>query len=513
MGLRQRRAMGLRQRRAMRLLAALAALALVASACGSRLSGEGLKLAEGATSVRGASAAGSAPSATGQLAAPAPGNAAGAATSAGTGSGYAAPASSGGATSSPGSAVATRASGAAATSSASSASSGVGAPAPAGGNGGATDVGVTANSITIANIASISGVAPGLTQSAQQATEAFAAYVNSQGGIYGRQLKVLPFDDANTTSGNYADAVQACKSAFALVGSASGFDDGSAQAVSQCGIPDIEAEVSTTQAGDTADIYGASPGNAHYWPLGPPNFLKSRYPSAITKAAMLYLNVPATAGQAQREMQAYSSVGFHYIYTAAVSPTEPNYAPYVLQMEQKGVQYVTEYSDVYSAERLVQAMQQQNWQPKVVDWFAEMYTPSFLAQTQPWSNGDLVLMATAAYSEASSNPGMQTFLTWMNRVAPGFTHDIFAIFAWAAGLAFLQAAKAVGPHLTRSALLAQLAKIGTFNGGGVMPPMNFGQKIPSQCFSYFQIEHGAFVRLYPPQPNTYDCTSGGVYHF
>ena len=46
---------------------------------------------------------------------------------------------------------------------------------PAGGNGGATATGVTANSISVGNIASISGVAPGISQSAQQAIEAWAA--------------------------------------------------------------------------------------------------------------------------------------------------------------------------------------------------------------------------------------------------------------------------------------------------------------------------------------------------
>ena len=93
-------------------------------------------------------------------------------------------------------------------------------------NGGATDKGVTANSITVGNITSISGVAPGLTQSAQQATQAWAAYVNSQGGICGRMIKVQTFDDGNDAGQNYAEASQACSSDFAMVGNASGFDDG-----------------------------------------------------------------------------------------------------------------------------------------------------------------------------------------------------------------------------------------------------------------------------------------------
>ncbi len=56
------------------------------------------------------------------------------------------------------------------------------------------------------------------------------------------------------------------------------------------------------------------------------------------------------------------------------------------------------------------------------------------------------MSATAAYEEASANPGLQLIESWMNRVAPGYHQDIFAILAWSAGLAFEQAAKAAGPR-------------------------------------------------------------------
>lgn len=503
-----------RRRRRVELAATLAALSIVASACGSRLTGSALRLAEGANA-----ATGTAIGRSGAVAGNGTGSTLGATGTTGSsgalaaGSGAAVATGSGGG--SPGTAGTTGATGATGATGGGGAGGGAGAATGAttascnaSNNGGATATGVTANQILIGNIASISGVVPGLTQSAQQATEAFAAYVNSQGGICGRMLKVQPFDDQNDAGQNAADATQACSSDFALVGSASGFDNGGASAIQSCGIPDVAAELSTHAMGQVPNAFAASPGNAVYWPTGPAVWLKSQYPSAVTKAAMIYLNVPATQEQAQSEMQAYSSVGFHYIYTAAVSPTEPNYAPYVAAMQNAGVQYVTEYSDDSSAARLVQAMAQAGWHPQVVDLFAEEYSPTFLAEAQGDANGDLVLMATAAYSEASSNPGMQTFLSWMNRVAPGFHHDIFAEFAWSAGLAFLQAAKAVGPDLTRPALIAQLRKIGAWNGGGLQPPLvSFGQKIPSQCFSYFKISGNGFSRVYPPGPNTYDCSA------
>src|SRR5580700_3252092 len=376
--------------------------------------------------------------------------------------------------------------------------------APAGGNGGATATGVTATTITVGNISSISGVAPGLTQSAQQAIEAWAAYVNSTGGICGRQIKVKPFDDGNDSGQNYADASQACSSDFAMVGNASGFDDGSAQAVNACGIPTMAAEVSTEAAGQAADIFGASPGLLHYTQLGPANYIKSLYPNAITHAAMIYLNVPATMDNALHEVAAYESVGFKYVYNTSTTPTNANYAANVQAMQSAGVQYVTEYSDASSAERLLEAMQQANFTPQVVDWFSEEYSPQFAQQTAPESNGNLVLMsATQAYEDASSNPAMQLFLSWLNRVAPGAHHDIFAILAWSAGLAFEQAAKAVGPDLTRAALITKLQGITSWNGDGIQPSVNIGGKIPTNCFAYFKIENGAFDRVYPTAPNTF----------
>lgn len=482
--------------RRVRIGALLVALSLVGTACGSRLTDGALKLAEGGRSASGAAT--SSGSGTGAGSTSGAGATAGSAGGAGTLTG-----SSGSAGGSP--SVASGGGGAA---------SAAGANCNASNNGGATDIGVTANQILVGNITSITGVAPGLTKSAQQATQAVAAYINSQGGICGRMLKVQAFDDGNTSSGNYAAAQQACTSDFAMLGNASGFDDGSASAVGKCGIPDVASEVSTHEAGNVPQIYGASAGNAHYWSTGPAVWLKKTYPNAVTHAAMIYLNVPATQEQAQAEMSTYSGVGFNYIYTAAVSPTEPNYAPYVQNMESKGVQYVTEYSDDNSAARLAQAMQQASFSPQVVDWFSEMYTPAFLSETQGTANGNLVLMATTPYEEANSDPGMQLFMSWMNRVSPGFTHDIFAEFAWSAGLIFYQAAKAVGGHLTRAALLQQLAQIHQLpSGDTVQPPTDFAGHVPSNCFSYFKINSSGsgYTRVYPS--SGVDCSSGTLTHY
>jgi ABC-type branched-subunit amino acid transport system substrate-binding protein len=489
--------------------ATVAALALLASACGSRLTGGQAALAQGsAKSTGGASGTGTGVAlGNGNATTTTVAGTSTATTAAGTSTGSVGTTPAGGTVAPTG--------GTSAVGSTGGASSGPcganGNETPAAGNGGSTAPGVTATSITVGNIASITGVAPGLTQSAQQATEAWAAYVNSQGGICGRQIKVTPYDDQNDSSVSYADTVQACTATFAMVGNASGFDDGSASAANSCQIPIMAGEVSTDAAGGSPYIYGASPGLAHYTATGAAVYLSKIYPNAVKHAAMIYLNVPATKANAEQEVKAYTSVGFNYVYNTSATPTQPNYAANVEAMQSDGVQYVTEYSDASSAERLLQSMEQYNFTPQVVDWFSEEYSPQFAQQTSPSSNGDLVLIsATDAYSDASSSPALQLFLSWMNRVAPGFHQDIFAILAWSAGLAFEAAAKAVGPDLTRAALLNQfktLPALANWTGGGIQPPVNISQKIPSKCFAYVKIENGAFQRVYPTAPDTFDCST------
>ena len=87
------------------------------------------------------------------------------------------------------------------------------------GTGGATDKGVTAGEITIANISDISGPIPGIFQSAQQATKAFVEYFNAtQGSVCGRKLKLVSFDSRTDSGGDQQATSQACEQAFALVG-------------------------------------------------------------------------------------------------------------------------------------------------------------------------------------------------------------------------------------------------------------------------------------------------------
>ncbi|TMK85013.1 MAG: hypothetical protein E6G57_14275 [Actinobacteria bacterium] len=103
-----------------------------------------------------------------------------------------------------------------------------GAASSCGASGGNTDVGVTGNSITLANVSLLTGPVPGLFKGAKDGTQAFFNYQNSLGGVCGRKLQLDARDDqfdANQNKAQYQDAIG---KDFGFVGSFSVVDEGGA---------------------------------------------------------------------------------------------------------------------------------------------------------------------------------------------------------------------------------------------------------------------------------------------
>src|SRR5687768_1615398 len=92
----------------------------------------------------------------------------------------------------------------------------------------AAEDGVTADTIVIANLADLTGPVPGLFKAAQDGMKAFVAYINSQGGVLGRELELETFDTNTNATEHRIATTQACNEAFAIVGSFSVGDNGGA---------------------------------------------------------------------------------------------------------------------------------------------------------------------------------------------------------------------------------------------------------------------------------------------
>ena len=128
--------------------------------------------------------------------------------------------------------------------------------APPGGNGGATDVGITADSITIYNISDVSGAVPGLFEDARFATQAYIKYFNARyGTLYGRKIILKTLDSQLDAGANKSAALELCANGFAGVGSISAFDQGAATTEKDCGVPDIRGLATTDEMKAVPNVY------------------------------------------------------------------------------------------------------------------------------------------------------------------------------------------------------------------------------------------------------------------
>ncbi|MEY2478866.1 MAG: hypothetical protein QOG87_4181 [Actinomycetota bacterium] len=383
------------------------------------------------------------------------------------------------------------------------------AKAPAGGNGGATDVGVTATQITIAVLSDRTGPVPGIFESTIKAVQAWANMINTQGGIFGRKIKVIPIDSKTSTADNRAGALQACAQAFALVGSMSAYDDGGAGPVGQCGIPDIPTTIVNLGRENVRTTYPADPNVSNKSLLVANKWLAEQFPDAPKAGGQLWLNAPVTRYNAEKNMEATGSIGYQYPYKRQVEVVEPNFTPFVVDMKNQGVQYVTMVSDNNSVARLLKAIKSQNWQPKVRQFDTVIYDQKFLQSAGAAAEGVYTFLNAVPLEEASSSKEYQLYIDTLKRSAGGAPDGFFGLYAWSAARLFQQALEKTGPQATRAKIVEYLQGLHSWDGHGLHPAHDIGNKTTANCQVVLQVKGGKFVRVHPA--SGYACDTVPIY--
>jgi ABC-type branched-subunit amino acid transport system substrate-binding protein len=407
--------------------------------------------------------------------------------------------------SSTGSAAASQAGGAAAsggTSSAASAaklgaSSAKANTAPAGGNGGATDIGVTATSITVSNISILTGPVPGLFAGAFNGSDAFFQYQNSQGGVYGRQVKVLPRDDQFDCGQNKTQTEADIPKVFAFVGGFSLYDNCGAQALSaNPGVPDVHNALSI----DAAHL----PSNFSPQPLrtgaatGPFAYFKGKNPGAVSAVGSLVGDVQSAKDSWVGIKATMQSLDYKFVYDELYSPTQTDFTSDIIRMRSAGVKtLVLVAADVKGIARIVQQAKQQNFHPDLTILGASAYDPQLIPLgTADALEGMNIYLPTAMYlgEDRGANKEVDLFLTWLKRTHPGAGADLFTVYGWTSARLFVQALQAAGAKATRPSLIAALKGVTQFDSNGILAPANPAAKGPASCYVIVNIKGGKFVR-------------------
>ncbi|HVT64449.1 MAG TPA: ABC transporter substrate-binding protein [Mycobacteriales bacterium] len=385
--------------------------------------------------------------------------------------------------------------------------SGIGAPAPAGGNGGATDVGVTATQILLGNVADLSGPQPGLFQSAVNGTNAYLAYINSLGGIYGRQLKVDVADSQTTCEGDRNGHQQLITKVFAFSGSFALNDQCGATVLAQHkNVPDAHIAV-TPSANALPNNFSVDPVGSTV-NTGPFALIAQKYGHAkVQHVGFLWANLPAVNNVAALSIKAGEKVGWNFIVHQSVSPTSTDFTPQIIQMRQRGVQVFYTLFDAQELAEFVRNANQQNFHPLIVAPL--VYDQTFFQQLggAALANGIIGFNgATLFFSKADAQniPSVALFQKWYAAVTHNGPADTFAADAWSETELLVNAIAAAGPDLTRLKVLAELRKVHSFDANGFFAPADPADKKAGTCFVPWIIKNGEYLRT-DTSPTKFRC--------
>jgi ABC-type branched-subunit amino acid transport system substrate-binding protein len=386
-----------------------------------------------------------------------------------------------------------------------------------GDNGGATDIGVSANSIKLGIIADLSGPIPGLFRGAVNGAQAYIAKVNSEGGIFGRQLK-LDVRDSQLACNQYtAQTKAAVQEDFAEIGSFSLYDSCGVDTLkANPGFADIHSALSPKAQAINNNFSVAPLGSG--WRSGPLSYYKKKFGDAWQHIGSIYAGVGGgqetwVAAKAVIQKSGAPWQG-HVDYDAAYQPTDTDFTTQIIRMQQAGVKMIYMIAgDQGGDANVLHAVRQQaaskGW-PVVFGGSA--YDTAFLKKAEAdlkasgvgptYEDQQYALFFNA--SDGAAIPAVKDFQTWYARVTGGASPDLFAAYGWSSAQLFTQALKAAGAKAQRKTLFTELKKITAFDASGILAKANPAQNTPGNCWIFSQAINGAWVRQDSPT-STFRC--------
>jgi ABC-type branched-subunit amino acid transport system substrate-binding protein len=337
----------------------------------------------------------------------------------------------------------------------------------------------------------------------EESVKAFVEFCNAAGGINGRTIELTTYDSMITATDDVTK--QACNDdLFALVGTGSVQDQLGIESRLDCGLPEIGAYSATSNRSESDLFFQPVPATqSQHFNVGPCKYIAEQFPDAITKAAILYTDLPTASVRAnQIRDNCTAEAGFEFVVDEGIPFGSTNVGPIIEQMQSEGVTYFTMVSSSGEMLQVLREMDTQGVEVDVIDLGQQYYDRAVAAEAL--ADGAYVLTNTTPFSETEQTPALALYAEWMAET--GAEEDKITSLgaqAFSAGLLFATAVDSLGNDITRDALVTALEGITEWDGGGLHMPTNPGEAVHNECFLYMRIEDGDFVREYPEEG--FDC--------
>jgi hypothetical protein len=341
--------------------------------------------------------------------------------------------------------------------------------------------------------------------------EAYFAYRNSEGGIYGRELVISQeLDDELAQNQVRALDVISSDDSFGVFQAtllASGWGD-----LDQAGVPTYVWTIHSAEMAGRENIFGhtAPPCidcTARSLPYAVQVAEGSRVASlgyGVTENSKVCAQ--STANSVERYGDEFGAEMVYLNDTLAFGL--PNgIAPEVTAMQQQDVDFIATCLDLNGMKTLAQELHRQGMDD-VVLYHPNTYDQEFVAEAGDLFEGDIVVVQFLPFEADVGDTDLGEFLTWMEETG-GDVSEI-AMVGWInADLAF-QGLLAAGPEFDRASVVDATNQMTDYDAGGLVRPIDWSrQHTPPteddrstdydlECVAFVRVVDGEFETVAPP---------------
>lgn len=372
-------------------------------------------------------------------------------------------------------------------------------------NPGATDVGVTADKITIGSVWFHESFIDRYSRPEERAVRAFFNDVNRAGGIHGRKIDYIACTDGGDNSRSRAcfkDLVENRK--VFMLGPSASFSTGTIQEyVKAKKIPFVGS------FGLYLEEYRND--NPYSFPTQVPAFDIGRLfgkflveevkPKSV---GISYLNIEAAQECMVGLEQYLSEAGVPVVAKVSNEADEPDLTPQVLRMRQAGPGLVAFCNDPLNNAKFVSAARGQRYKPDQ-GWIAGFsVVPEFGKIVGEWGIGHYGFSSVCYHEapECDADPDVRLFKDQVSRHYPGELDRMhyYGQNLWCGAKMITEALRLAGPNLTRASLLSVLDSGAFFNWScqGMQLFFKAGLRAGSRVGQMLQLDDKLRWRLVKP---------------
>ena len=379
--------------------------------------------------------------------------------------------------------------------------------------------GVSDEEIRFGSIATISGnpLGTNIGNAYHEGIEAYFAWRNSEGGIYGRELVLDPiYDDQLGNNAQRAQELASSDEAFGSFGATLLFTG--AEVLEEAGIPTFAWGIHSefigkrNLFGHIAPICGGCPGRT--WP-----YLATL--ADASKVGILAYNTSDSsincAEGIRESIEIYGDdaggmeVAFYDANLNFGLPT--GLAPQVSEMKDAGVDFIGTCMDLNGVKVLGEELEKQGMDDVIIQ-HPNSYDAAFVAANADLFEGDLVITTFTPFEAQVDSALQDKFFEWTDEL--GIERHELTMVGWLnADLAF-NALLGAGPEFDRAKVVDAARSMTSYTAENLIAPIDWSRQLEDpatnedargekQCIASVRVEDGEFVQATGEEGKPWVC--------